>query len=385
MSRPIRHVCIVEYFGHYEVAEGMAGALDRSGVRVSLLVDAAFTATLLGPEWRNNRRFYAHPAPDLWTALSEQQPLLASADLIVFTTIAGQWRRLATYPYLSKSVWVMHNLHNLLGSRIAWGAKAWYRYWRYAGPAARRLAAHIGYLTFPNRAMRAYAIDRLGSPPARLFPVPPLVGVPTHPPASLGEGGALRIVVPGTVDSELRDVGPLLGAVRRLASAGTKVDLVFAGRNKLSGLEKRLASLPAGVSYRMYQRTLDRGEYYEQLRRGHVWVLPVRSRPLVRWCREEWGRSKVSGVWQDWLREGRPLLASTAYHLPPELATIIPSYSGAAELFRHLVALTEAHYREEWMERAYIARVTYLRQEWDQFRLHWEKWQLRPPSTFAHE
>ncbi|MEO0626697.1 MAG: hypothetical protein AAFY91_06890 [Bacteroidota bacterium] len=327
MDRKTPRILLIEPLDHTEVvARWSRFLIDECQAEVMLALD------------NRHRRWAEQLLPDVacyeWTEIHSLLPTVDLSILITIGNYPGRW-----WPLLSKyRYWVAgHNLSLWLGGPIYDYSPMNLARWLRDRIRRKKLVSLLEgaqYLLVPTGSMRKHLLDRKPEWPVVTLPFsfPPeqILSRPQHV-----RGHAIKIFIPGRVDTRFRDYHPVLEALQVLPSDSPTVELVLAGRVFSQSIVDQLARLGPTVKLVFQSEGMNDQLFHEHLADCHFVLAPLRPSVRSGAYREFIGHTKISGAVFDAIAADKILLLP-AWH--PEVWRKQKGYSTGADLITWIIS-----------------------------------------------
>ena len=331
---------VIELYSHEEVIRRLLQQLAGQSLHLYALttpiIHAELPKSLIDHPAISWLAPLALPVPDV---LRHYESELAKLDVLYFTTIAGHWRYFSGYSLWYKSVWMIHNGNTGLGGAglPSWKMRAAYRYLKYGGRYRQRVAERTARLTFPDAEMARYFREDDARWATKVLPT--LYSAPYLGRRHVFRADTVRLVIPGSVNTDTRDYEPVHRALIALpVPHDVKLSIVLLGRDK-AGIGRHWQRTLAGkASVVSFDTVVSTAAFRRELKAADILLLPLRAEAVPMWRPEQLGLTKISGSIHDWREYGMPLILSAAYAAPADVMACAATYTDAEELTKQLTA-----------------------------------------------
>jgi hypothetical protein len=350
----MKKIAIIELFGHFETMLAYYQAIDET-IRADFLLLTTREGWELLPSWlqhKNNISLFLKERQDFTTDfISRHKSVLNEADLVIFTTLEGEYRYFSTLKLSAKTLLVLHNgnfwLDDFNNIRLS-TLKDLGRLIKQASSRQffllRKIIRQVSFLALPDASITAHFRQLRPDLSGKLLPACPFY-FPLENQAPPPISDWVHIAIPGSLDAQRRQYDIVLQALRQLlntADLARKVRITLLGRpvgSQGAAIARQFSRLQReGFEVKTFSETIGEREYLDCLSQANFLLMPLRGDLRYGICREKGGRTKISGTVNDALRVQRPALVDGAYALESRWKDLFTPYADADDLAGKLLS-----------------------------------------------
>ena len=343
---------------HFETAYTLIRLFDRPGNRITIYTNDSCDRRFhefFGDEYKkyswkvqqpqeSNRKFILR----MYRSFR-----LSAPDLLFYGTISNNH---LLHSFLLKrnaplrTILTIHAINSLFDFPLRPGVK---KIARYLGK--KMLVKRIGEFNVIAETMTDYFKKRL--PKEKIIHCLP-GAIFEHDAARLFLSGAIRIIIPGTIDNSRRNYEQVFELLRLADTANLPVEIVLLG----AAFEKygeeiinRARNWPDGcTAIKSYDSIVAQAEFDKQMRAAHVVLIPSVVESISPYgVKEIYGATKSSGSIGDVIRHARPFIIPKRLALPEAMEAGCFRYEQITAIIDFLKALYHDPVQyESWQEKA---------------------------------
>lgn len=337
----LKKIGIVELFYHHEVILHFVKLFSGSGLEVQFFVAGQVFRDINDYGAENIHWIVKSPQQSTAGFLESNRQLLNENELLIFTTIVGEFALFSRLALKPITLLIIHNANAFLQTKQSLAFSSHPASWlkdfgrllrniclKREIHFRRQLLSRINYICFPSPAISQYNAAHLRPFACRLCPPLPLA---FYQGSFEGEMDIVQISIPGTVINKGRDYRLVAKALRA----------VLPGRLMEGECIKELKELQehGNTQFELlyFDHSLSQAEYDYWLQRTDFFILPLKKHRRFSLYREKTGLTKISGGINDMIRFGIPSLLPSLYPLEESLEFLNLRYSGLDELKKNLL------------------------------------------------
>jgi len=284
--------------------------------------------------------------------------LINSCELLIFTTLPNCVRLFALKRFTTKSILIVHNVNSIFDRQnnfvknrsIAYQFLNLGRYIQrkilLKNHFKKRFISKVNHLSFADQSM--YQNIQENGVEISNFILKESLPIYYHRVLQYTEDPEwIRIVIPGIVRSGTKNYAHLfrvLNSLKPLLDRKIKVSLLgkVQDQNIISEIQK-LNSSQETIHLEYYEDHVDQERFDKCLQESDFGILPVREKVNIGGIYEYFGKTKISGVVNDFYKFGIPFLIPEFYFKDHSINKLASVYQDEKELLNLLI---------EWVEKS---------------------------------
>lgn len=270
---------------------------------------------------------------------------IQSNDLIIFTTVLGEFSFWSKIKWTPETLLVIHNgnywfdfFHSISIESIKDVLRLIRTVWKREFYHRKKILLNTNYILFPNNLISSYFIEKVLVEPEKVKPSFPFYWKETVEKVDSKE---FNIIVPGTVYDQSREYSELLKALMQIAQVlKTSVNLVFLGnvrtkygKQVLNEFRRLSNDFLKIVSFKNY---IPQRVYDDWLKKADCLILPIKEQMKYGICKEIPGKTKITGTINDMHRFNIPTLLPDHYYMESPCPKNVSFYSDHIDLIEKL-------------------------------------------------
>ncbi|HHH49797.1 MAG TPA: glycosyltransferase family 1 protein [Saprospiraceae bacterium] len=322
----LKKIAIVELYGHYEVLYSFCNVLRLFEVSVFTSENGWGDAPTPIKSIIGKRVYLKTPLEFVPDFIEQHKSILNANDLIIFSTILGDYGFFAKQKWTAKTILVVHNGNYWLNYRssiriksipdiLRWLKSEWLREW----PNRKKIMNSVDFISFPNQLIQGHFIEQGLISREKTYPPLPFYYLENKVPETEAENEII-IVVPGTLSDESRDYGMLLNVFKKVKDieCGNEIlNLVLLGLPKKKygkDIQRKFKNMENGTfNVTVFSKFITQHIYDDWLKKADFLILPLLREMSYGICCEKGSVTKISGTINDMLRFGIPAFIPSYY------------------------------------------------------------------------
>jgi hypothetical protein len=354
-------LAVVELDYHPEVLRNTCRIMENTGWNLMIVTTETIwkQVNLYGKDLPINLQlFIIHKKTDLETLFHEEKSPLWNADIMLFNTIASNYKFFASVNFKIPTIVRIHNLNAYFkrmyeNYEIKWTPfflwkdfshffrNSIYRLdWYYR----KKLLKKVDYFAFPDNKILSYAKQNLNNLSDKCIKLPFTYTTKDQSFQLSNEQNKDKITIGliGKVDQRNRDYDMVLESFKILATnlerekPDYKIRLVLLGKantNYGKAVSQKLKALESPyLEVLTFPGFVPQEEFEKHIKKSSFFILPIRVKTRYTIYNEVYGETKISGGINDVITYKKPALIISEYALDDVLKPIMEPYKDAFEM-----------------------------------------------------